>query len=66
LIIFDVAHFDFASVHVAQHHIGFAEARKIPETHELPFLADGAQEGGAGVEIVADVVDLEPALAAVA
>ena len=36
------------------------------ETHELPFEADRAQEGGVGDVVVADVVDLEAARAGVA
>ena len=55
-----------AGIHVAQHHVGFAEAREIAETHELPFEADRAQEGGVGDVIVADVVNLEAAGIAVA
>ena len=66
MIIADIADFDSASVHVAQHHVGFAEAAEIAETHDLPFLADRAQEGGAGDEIIADVVNLEPTGTAVA
>ena len=61
MIIPDVADFDSAGVHVAQHHVGFAEAAEVAETHDLPFLADRAQEGGVRDVVVADVVDLEAA-----
>src|SRR5262249_55576136 len=60
------ADLDGAGVHVAQHHVGFAKTGKIAETHELPFLADRAQEGRIGDEVVADVVNLETAGTAVA
>ena len=59
LVITNVADFKFAVVHVAQHHVDFAEAAEIAETHEPPFLADRAQEGGVGGEVVAGVVTLD-------
>jgi hypothetical protein len=60
-VVGDVVDLDAAVVHVAQDHVGFGKAAEIAETHDLPIHADGAEEGGTGDEIVADVVELEAA-----
>src|SRR5262249_381461 len=56
---------DAAGVDVAQHHVGFAETRKVTEAHDLPIKPDIAEECGSG-DVVADVVDLEAAGARIA
>ena len=66
LIVSDVVDLKPAGVHVAQQHVGFAEAAEVAEALDLPIQADGAQQSSACVVVVGDAVDLERPAYAVA
>jgi hypothetical protein len=63
LIVADIVDLDTAGGRASHDHVGFAEAREIAETHDLPIHADRTQEGGVGDVVLADIVDLEAARA---
>jgi hypothetical protein len=65
-IVLDVVDFHAAVRAAPRDHVGFAEAREVAETHDLPIEPDRAQGRGTRDVIVLDVVDVELAGIAVA